>query len=215
MTDAALLGAEGRPGTIEFFFDPGCPWTWATSRWLVEVAGERGIAISWRSLSLGVLNAGRDVPEQYRRPMEVAAHAHRVFAALRQDDRNGVVGAVYTEYGRQIHHDAKEPSVDLVRTIVGAAGAAAYLGAVDDTSWDEAVAASTREAVALAGPDVGSPILAFGTPRFGIFGPIVSPPPTGGDGLRLLDLVLASAQVPGFLELKRGRTTGPDPGPRP
>ncbi|CAN5748877.1 DsbA family protein [soil metagenome] len=201
--------------SIEFFFDPGCPWTWATSRWLVEAAGRRRIDIAWRSLSLGVLNAGRDIPEQYLKPMEVAKHVHRVFAALREDRRNDLIGAVYTEYGRRVHHDAAEPTVELVRQIVIASGAAAYLGTVDEEQWDEPVEASTDEAVSLAGQDVGSPILAFGTPRFAISGPIVSPPPTGDDGVRLLDLVFACAQIPGFFELKRGRSSGPEFGPRP
>lgn len=203
------------PSTIEFFFDPACPWTWATSRWLVDAAGRRKIDIGWRSLSLGALNAGRDVPEQHLKPMRVAQRAHRVFAALGADGRNDLIGAVYTEYGRRIHHDAANPTIALVGEIASAAGAGDYAGAITEDKWDGPVEESTKEAVALVGPDVGSPVLAFGTPRFAIFGPIVSPPPKGDDGLRLLDIVLASAQVPGFFELKRGRTGPPDPGTRP
>jgi len=30
---------------VDFFFDPGCPWTWVTSRWLVEAATERDLTI--------------------------------------------------------------------------------------------------------------------------------------------------------------------------
>jgi len=201
--------------SIEFFFDPGCPWTWATSRWLVDATESRGIEIIWRSLSLGVLNAGRDVPERYLKPMEVANRAHRVFAALAQDGRNDLIGAVYAEYGRRVHHDDADPTFELVRKVTVAAGAADYVDAIEDDKWDGAVEASTEEAISLGGQDVGSPILAFGTPRFGIFGPIVSPPPTGDDGSRLLDLVLESARIPGFFELKRGRPSDPEFGPRP
>ncbi len=201
-------------GSVDFFFDPGCPWTWATSRWLVEATGRRSIEVAWRSLSLAVLNAGQDVPEQYRQPMDIAARAHRVFSALLADGRNDLVGAVYSEYGRRVHHDAAEPSLGLLGDTVIAAGAADYIGAIDDESWDEPVEASTNEAVALAGPDVGSPVLAFGTPRFAIFGPIVSPPPRGEDGTKLLDLVFATAEIPGLFELKRGRHEF-EFGPRP
>jgi len=42
-----------------------------------------------------------------------------------------------------------------------------------------------------------------------MFGPIVSPGPRGEEGAKLLDLVLAAAQVGGFFELKRGRRAGP------
>ena len=56
---------------VAFYFDPACPWTWNTGRWLVEVARARGLTIDWRPLSLTVLNAGKDIPEQYRAPMEV------------------------------------------------------------------------------------------------------------------------------------------------
>lgn len=201
--------------SIDFFFDPACPWTWATSRWLVEAAGSRGLDIEWRNLSLAVLNADQDVPEQYRRPMEMSALAHRVIAALHQSGRNDLVAALYTEYGRRVHHDGVVATPELVREVVESAGAGDYLAAADEEKWDQLVEESTGEAIALVGPGVGSPVLAFGTPRFAIFGPIVSPPPRGDDGARLLDVVLSTAEIPGFSELKRGRTSGPDPGPRP
>ncbi len=87
--------------------------------------------------------------------------------------------------------------------------------AIDDPSWDDAVRASTGEAVGLGGADVGSPVLAFGDPRVGIFGPIVSPPPTGPEAVRLFDLVCEAALNPRFFELKRGRPAGAQFGPRP
>ena len=65
------------------------------------------------------------------------------------------------------------------------------------------------------GSDVGSPLLAFGDPRVGIFGPIVSPPPSGDDAVTLLDHVLAVATMTSFYELKRGRQGDPQFGPRP
>jgi hypothetical protein len=194
------------PATIEFFFDPACPWTWMTSRWLVDAAAAHGTAVTWRSLSLGVLNAGREIPEAFRVNMEAAKLAHRAFAALRARGRNDLVGAAYTEYGRRVHHDRSRPDAELVRQVLLDAGAGEATDAIDDASWDPAVEASTREAVDLVGPDVGSPVLAFDEPRRAFFGPIVSPPPEGDAAARLLELVVATARVAGFYELKRGRS---------
>ena len=203
------------PTTITFSFDPGCPWTWMTSRWLLDAAAQRNIDIQWRNLSLGVLNAGKEVPEQYRAAMAAGAAAHRVIAALVAADRNDLVEAFYTEYGRKVFHDGSHPSVELVREVAATAGAQEWAIAADDESWDEAVAQSTHRAIGLAGPDVGSPVLSFGDPEIGVFGPIVSPPPTGSDAVRLLEHVLEAAAIPGFFELKRGRRGGPQFGSRP
>jgi 2-hydroxychromene-2-carboxylate isomerase len=203
------------PTSIECFFDPGCPWTWATSRWLVTATSARGIAVVWRNLSLGVLNEGRELSDHLRRTLPAGKVAHRLIAALVAEGRNDVIDSWYTEYGRRVHHDGAAPSEELVREVALAAGAGDWVAALDDASWDEPVAASTQLAMSLAGPDVGSPILAFGEPRRGIFGPIVSPPPTDEQAQRLLDVVLLVAQCPGFYEIKRGRTGPVQLGPRP
>lgn len=201
--------------SVDFYFDPVCPWTWLTARWLVEVAEERSIDVDWRSLSLSVLNAGSDIPEEYRAPMDASAQLHRAIAAMRADGRVDLVGDVYTEFGRRHFHDQEPATVALAREALSTAGASAYESALDDASWDDAVAASTHEAISLAGPDVGSPIISLGEQGVAFFGPIVSPPPTGDDALALFDQVVAFASIPGVFEVKRGRTAPPVFGPRP
>src|SRR5918997_701457 len=193
---------------VDFYFDPACPWTWLTSRWLVDAARQRDIEIAWRSLSLLVLNDGNP-PPQYADRVRASARAHRLIAALAGAGRNDLVGDLYTAIGRRIHDGDETPTVDLVRAAADEVGATAWIDALDDPSWDKAVEASTRAALDIAGPDVGSPVLAHGAPRVGIFGPIVNPGPRGEQAARLLDLVLEASGVDGFLELKRGRTAGP------
>ncbi|MGI9029889.1 MAG: DsbA family protein, partial [Ilumatobacteraceae bacterium] len=149
------------PQSFDFYFDPSCPWTWATSRWLVDAAGQTGAEIHWRSLSLGVVNADRDIPEQYRSAMEAGAKAHRVIAALRAAERNDLVGDFYTEWGRRTHHDGVETSADLAGEVATAIGAEQWALAADDASWDAEVEGADKEGQDLAGGlDVIPPLLA-------------------------------------------------------
>ena len=44
---------------LEFFFDPICPWAWLTSRWVKEVQELRQYSVTWRPISLKILNANQ------------------------------------------------------------------------------------------------------------------------------------------------------------
>jgi 2-hydroxychromene-2-carboxylate isomerase len=194
--------------TVDFYFDPACPWTWMTSRWLCDAAEQRDVEVTWRPLSLLVLSGGKPHPRFGE--MQLAARGiHRLVATLGAEGRNDLVGALYAAVGALTFQAGAPLTDDLARRAVDDAGLSGRAAAFDDESLDAAVERSTKEAVDLAGPDVGSPVLAWGDPRVGIFGPILSPGPRGEAAAHLLDLVMDIGATDGFFELKRGRTGGP------
>ena len=185
--------------SVHFFGDPCCPWTWNTSRWLVEAADRSGVSIIWRTLSLAELNKDREVPEHFRPKLTCSRRMARVLEALRAEGRNDEIRAMFTAYGSRLHHDDHAFATD----------------ALNDELWDTAIAESVAEAMELAGPEVGSPIIAVPELGRGFFGPIVSPPPTGDESLALWNVLTASFELPTFFELKRGRRDAVAFGPRP
>jgi predicted DsbA family dithiol-disulfide isomerase len=74
--------------TVLFYFDPACPWTWLTSRWLAREAEREGAQVTWRSFSLAYANRDRPYPEEYWEAVEAAQAAHRIFEASRPEDES-------------------------------------------------------------------------------------------------------------------------------
>ncbi len=208
------MGADETSTGVTFYFDPGCPWTWMTSRWLVAAAHERSLDIRWRTFSLALLNKDRPVPPfldtpEMRAKTGLAARALRVVDAAVTQGHNEAAGRFYTEFGTRFHESGQPPSDEMLAASVEAAGVAGLVGSADDTSLDNAAAESLAEARRLAGPDIGSPVLHLDGAERGTFGPIVSPPPVGEEAGRLWDAVVALQEIGSFYELKRSRTDPP------
>ena len=192
--------------SVDFWFDPTCPWAWMTSRWLTEVAAERDLDIHWHILSLAVLNEGRELDPDYREKIDKTWPTARVIAA--RGDDNDAVARLYTALGERIHLQQRTDADEIIREALAECDLPAELAEVTSgETVDEAMRASTRRALELVGDDVGVPVIAIDDVAF--FGPVVSPAPHGEEALRLWDGCVAVASVPGFFELKRSRNVGP------
>ncbi len=202
------------PVRVDFYFDPVCPWCWITSRWLVDVAAQRDIAVRWRPFSLLLKNGSDpDDPDGAPRSHVQGLRALRVVAAAADAHGDETVGPLYTRLGARYHHD-QERTFDLATVLEAVGLPAALAAAAQDSSWDSVIEASMKEALAVAGEDVGVPLIVFDGER-GFFGPIISKAPTGTAAAEMFDHVAALASFDGFWELKRDRTADPEFGPRP
>ncbi|HEX8344954.1 MAG TPA: DsbA family protein [Actinoplanes sp.] len=188
----------------DFFFDPACPYTWLTSRWLVEVAPARGVTVRWRAFSLAILNAGT-IPQEYAPMMAASGRALRLVEALRADRRHDDAGAFYRELGVRTHEAGAPLSDEIVETAAEAAGIADAKLILDDDAWDEAVRGSHDEAVGSAGPGIGSPVLTLDGAGRGVHGPVIGAVPGTEEALTIWDSIVPLIRSDTFFELKRGR----------
>jgi hypothetical protein len=198
---------------VEFWFDPGCPFTWVTSRWLQQVAPERHVVISWRPLSLLIRNqTPEDKPwyVKHRRGRDLL----RVVEATRAAGHADRLGELYTEFGRRIHNRG-ELDFDVAAVLDELGLERSLADAIEQESWDEAIQAAMADGASLAGEDVASPLIAVEARngRVGYSGPILTELPSAADGLELWDGFVKMAGTPGFWELKRQRTAAPTPPP--
>jgi 2-hydroxychromene-2-carboxylate isomerase len=189
---------------VTFFFDPACPWTWRASRWLTLVADARGLVVEWRPMSLLVVNQG-EVPPQYRDALQTSQRLLRVIEKLRQDGRQADIARLYTATGELVHERGVQFDEAVVARVLGQTGRADLRPALDDASLDAAVEASTAEALAAAGPGVGSPVLVLAGAERGLHGPVLGAVPEKAESLALWEAVEALAPITDFFEIKRGR----------
>jgi len=170
---------------LEFFFDPVCPWAWITSRWVDQVRQQRKYDVTWRFISLRMINEEigyTDGSEPWR-----TAHA----AGSRVSDNT---------------------TFFLVDVLSRADLDTDWANGADNEDFDAVLREETDLAFSRTGKGVGTPILTFkpGSPDEGsFFGPVISQIPKGAEALRLWDAIETIATTSGMAELKRSLRSAP------
>ena len=188
-----------------------------TARWVVDaVVPERDLSITWQPISLLEKNQPEPGSEYYERSHQTHRYL-RVMESVRAAEGDDAVMPLYWEFGRRIHHDqdAAFPAVDALRSI---GYDVSHGDAFDNEKWHAEITERMNVGLALAGDDIGTPIIAFDDAngdRVALFGPVITRVPTKEQSLQLWDGFVACATIPGFWELKRTRTQRPEFGERP
>lgn len=207
MTDTAPVPAPRT--SVDFWFDPSCPWAWMTSRWVDEVSRHRDLDVTWHVMSLAVLNEGNDgLDEAHRAAMPRMLRYVRLVTAVAERVGPEHVKPLYDALGTRIHRQERTDADAVMAEALAEVGLdAGLLAAADSDEHDAALHASHSDGIGRVGQDVGTPVIAVDGVAF--FGPVISPAPRGEEAVALWDGVVAVAAYPGFFELKRSRTVGP------
>lgn len=201
---------------IEFFWDPVCPFAWITSRWVAKVAAQREFGVDWRFISLRLINSHKDYatefPPEYEFGHTAGLRMLRVAAAVRHELGRQPLGGLVTAYGHSYWDLPKGSGMrdrlsttEHVEEVLRAAGLPTrFAAALDDTSWDDLLAAESELALSRTGREVGTPIVTFQPPDgLSFFGPVISRVPSDAEAVELWDAVTTLAKFPGFAEIKR------------
>jgi 2-hydroxychromene-2-carboxylate isomerase len=193
---------EAAPNSVDFYFDPMCPWAYQGSIWMREVRDRLGIAVNWRFFSLEEINRVEGKKHPWERPWSYGWGQMRVGALLRRQGMDQV-DAWYAAVGKAFHEDAvRTHDQDEHRRILGDLGHPPDLldAALDDPTTSDEVK-NDHDFVTGKYGAFGVPVLVLPDDR-AVFGPVVVPAPTGAEAERLWELVLSYLTFPTLFELK-------------
>ena len=176
---------------------------------MVEVAEQRSIGITWETFSLRHRNRDNPGYDWLRGEMDAQHPGVRIIEAARQQYGNDAVDRLYTAFGTLIHHDRDDKLTRLAEGVGAAGFGADLLAEGQNAEWDDAIVASTELGRSLIGDDAGIPLIVIPDNPAILFGPVLSPAPTGPAALELWDAFVTLGRFPGLYEVKRTRDVRP------
>jgi 2-hydroxychromene-2-carboxylate isomerase len=189
---------------VEFHFDVMCPWAYQTSKWIREARRVRDITVHWRFFSLEEVNRQEGKKHPWERDWSYGWSMLRVAALLRrQPGGNDAVDRFYEVAGRMLHEDGiKVHTPEGVEAVLSEIGQDPGLvaSARADESTNDDVRADHDRVLDLGGYGVPTMVV-DGTMT--LFGPVITPAPTGEAAGRLWDAVVAWQEFPNLYELRR------------
>ncbi|WP_300343126.1 disulfide bond formation protein DsbA [Nesterenkonia sp.] len=192
---------------VDFWFDPICPFAFATSRWILEVEKVRDIETHWNVMSLGVLNEDKNPAPTEDEDVLARWIPARTSTAV-SETAPEKLGDFYTAVGTEIHvHGHRDFEAASRRALAEVGLDESLVEKAKTDTFDEAMRRSHEEGISQVGQDVGTPIVAFAGTAF--FGPVITRIPTGEQAGKIFDGAVAMAEYPYFFELKRSRTERP------
>lgn len=139
--------------TVDFHFDPLCPFAYQTSVWIRDVRAQLGITINWRFFSLEEINLVAGKKHPWERDWSYGWSLMRIGALLRRTNMS-LLDRWYAAIGHELHTLGGKPHDPAVarRLLCDVGVNAAILdAALDDPTTHDDVRADHQRVVAADG----------------------------------------------------------------
>jgi 2-hydroxychromene-2-carboxylate isomerase len=190
--------------SVDFHFDPMCPFAYQTSLWIRDVREQLGLIVNWRFFSLEEVNRADGKKHPWERGWSYGWSLMRIGAQLRRTDMS-LLDRWYAAIGRELHALGGKPHDPAVaRRLLSDIGAddAVFEAALQDSTTHDEVRADHQRVIDAGGYGVPTLFLLGQC----LFGPVLVDPPTGRDALTLWNVVTGMAELPHVYELQRPKS---------